>query len=126
VRVIVVDFHAEATSEKAAFAWYMDGKVSAVVGSHTHVQTADERILPQGTGFISDMGMTGAQDSVIGIKAEVSIRRFVCGMHQKLEPASKGLALHGVLLELCEETGRCLAIRRIKKRAESDNAKLES
>ncbi|MBM3301174.1 MAG: YmdB family metallophosphoesterase, partial [Deltaproteobacteria bacterium] len=118
VKVIVADFHAEATSEKAALAWYLDGQASAVVGSHTHVQTADERILPRGTGFISDMGMTGAQDSIIGVKTEASITRFLTGLPQKLVPSSKNPALHGVIVSVCEKTGKCLEIRRVKKSVE--------
>lgn len=119
-RIIVVDFHAEATSEKAAFAWYLDGKVSAVVGTHTHVQTADERVLPGGTGFLTDAGMTGPHDSVIGMKADGSLKRFLTGIHQRLEPAKKNLMLHGVLLDLCEETGRCRRIKRIQKKVSKD------
>jgi metallophosphoesterase (TIGR00282 family) len=115
VQVILVDFHAEATSEKGAFAWFMDGKVSAVLGTHTHVQTADERVLPGGTGFITDVGMTGPHDSVIGVKVNTSLQRFLTGVHQRLEPAKKNLILHGVLLDLCEKTGKCRNIKRIKK-----------
>ena len=114
-RVIVLDFHAEATSEKLALAWYLDGKVSAVVGTHTHVQTADERILPQGTGYITDAGMTGSQDSVIGVKTKPSIRSFLTGVPQRLEPSLKKLALKGVLMKICEETGKCESIRRINE-----------
>jgi len=115
-RMIVVDFHAEATSEKAAFAWFMDGKVSAVLGTHTHVQTADERVLPGGAGFMTDVGMTGPHDSVIGVKINTSMRRFLTGVHQRLEPAKKNLMLHGVLLDLCEETGLCRKMKRIQKK----------
>jgi len=115
IRVIVVDFHAEATSEKAAFGFFLDGKVSAVAGSHTHVQTADERIFPKGTGFITDMGMTGPQESVIGIKIESSVKKFVTGVHQRLEPSTKGIALHGVLFDICEKEGICKEVKRIKK-----------
>ena len=115
VRVVVVDFHGEATSEKGAFAWYVDGRVSAVIGMHTHVQTADERILPQGSGFITDIGMTGAQDSVIGVKVESSVKRFLAGVHQRLEPSSRNIGLHGVILDVCEETGKCQGIKRVRK-----------
>lgn len=115
VRLIVLDFHAEATSEKLALAWYLDGKVSAVVGTHTHVQTADERILPLGTGYISDAGMTGGQDSVIGVKPRPAIDSFVTGVHQRLEPSMKNLALKGVLMRISEESGRCESIRRISE-----------
>jgi metallophosphoesterase (TIGR00282 family) len=116
VRVIVLDFHAEATSEKLALAWFLDGKVSAVIGTHTHVQTADERILPQGTGFISDAGMTGGQDSVIGVKTQPSIESFLTGVPQRLEPSSKNLALNGVLLTICDKTGKCKNILRISEK----------
>lgn len=115
VRVIVLDFHAEATSEKLALAWYLDGRISAVIGTHTHVQTADERILPQGTGYITDAGMTGPQDSVIGVQTQRAIDSFLTGVQQKFEPASKNLALKGVLLTICESTGRCEKIRRISE-----------
>jgi metallophosphoesterase (TIGR00282 family) len=118
VRMIILDFHAEATSEKLALAWYLDGKVSAVIGTHTHVQTADERILPQGTGYITDAGMTGGQDSVIGVKPKPAIDSFLTGVHQRLEPCSKNLALNGVLMTICEKTGRCESIRRISERFE--------
>ena len=114
-RIIVVDFHAEATSEKAALAWFMDGKVSAVVGTHTHVQTADERILPKGTAFITDVGMSGPHDSVIGVRTDASLKRFLTGVHQKLDPARKNIVLHGALLDLCEDTGTCREVRRLKQ-----------
>jgi len=114
-RIIVIDFHAEATSEKAAFAWFMDGKVSAVMGTHTHVQTADERVFPGGTGFLTDVGMTGPQDSVIGVKTDTSLKRFLTGVHQRLEPAKRNLVLHGVLLDLCEKTGVCRGMKRVRK-----------
>ena len=108
VKIIIVDFHAEATSEKGALAWFLDGKVSAVLGTHTHIQTADERVLPKGTAFITDVGMTGAQDSVIGVKVDSSIRRFLTGIPQRLDPSSKNLMIHGVLLDICEETGKVI------------------
>jgi len=115
VRMIVIDFHAEATSEKSAMGWFLDGRVSAVLGTHTHVQTADERVLPGGAGFITDVGMTGPHDSVIGVKTDISLKRFLTGVHQKLEPAKKNLVLSGVLLDLCEETGKCKSLKRVKK-----------
>lgn len=111
----IVDFHAEATSEKSALGWHLDGKVSAVLGTHTHVQTADERLLPRGTGFITDVGMTGAQDSVIGIKIEPSLKRFLTGVPQRLEPSGKNLMLNGVLLDICQDTGTCRKISRVRK-----------
>ncbi len=122
VRVVIVDFHAEATSEKGAFAWFMDGKVSAVMGTHTHVQTADERILPEGTGFITDAGMTGAQDSVIGVRVESSVKRFLTGVHQRLEPSSRNINLQGAILDVCDKTGKCLNIKRIRKVLDKDIA----
>lgn len=115
VRMIVIDFHAEATSEKAAMAWFLDGRVSAVVGTHTHVQTADERILPGKSGFITDAGMTGPHDSVIGVKVEPSVKRFLTGVPQRLEPATKNAVLHGVVMELCAESGQCKDIRRVRE-----------
>lgn len=114
-RICIVDFHAEATSEKAALGWFLDGKVSGVLGTHTHVQTSDERVLPRGTGFITDVGMTGGRDSVIGVKIEASLKRFLTGVPQPFEPSARNLVLEGALLEVCEETGRCLEIRRVRK-----------
>ena len=115
VRLIVVDFHAEATSEKLALAWYLDGQVSALIGTHTHVQTADERILPKGTGYLTDAGMTGGQDSVIGVKIQPSVESFLKGVPQRLEPSLNNLALKGVLVSLCEKTGKCENIRRVSE-----------
>jgi metallophosphoesterase (TIGR00282 family) len=112
-QLIVLDFHAEATSEKLALAWHLDGRVSAIVGTHTHVQTADERILPQGTGYITDVGMTGGQDSVIGVKPKPAIDSFLTGVHQRLEPSMKNLALNGVVMTICEKSGKCEDIRRV-------------
>jgi metallophosphoesterase (TIGR00282 family) len=111
--VIVVDFHAEATAEKIAMAWYLDGRVSAVIGTHTHVQTADERIFPKGTGYITDAGMTGPHDSVIGVQKELAIRKFLTQLPVRFEPAGGDLKLHGVHLEVDESTGRCRHIERI-------------
>jgi 2',3'-cyclic-nucleotide 2'-phosphodiesterase len=112
-RIILVDFHAEATSEKVAMGWYLDGRVSAVVGTHTHVQTADERILPQGTAVITDVGMTGARDSVIGVEKELAIRRFLQQMPVRFACARKNPRLCGVVLEVDEETGRARRIERL-------------
>lgn len=114
-RICIVDFHAEATSEKAALGWFLDGKVSGVLGTHTHVQTADERVLPGGTGFITDVGMTGGRDSVIGVKIEASLKRFLTGVPQPFEPSGRNLVLEGALLEVCGETGRCREIKRVRK-----------
>jgi metallophosphoesterase (TIGR00282 family) len=112
-RVIFVDFHAEATSEKIALGWYLDGRVSAVVGTHTHVQTADERILPQGTAVITDVGMTGARDSVIGVEKELAIRRFLQQMPVRFACAKKNPRLCGVVIDIDEATGRARAIHRL-------------
>lgn len=112
---VLVDMHAEATSEKAAMGWYLSGRVSAVVGSHTHVQTADERLLPGGTAFITDAGMCGPVDSVIGLDKDVAIRRFVSRMPSRSEVARGRVALHGVLIDVDPATGRATAIRRFRE-----------
>jgi metallophosphoesterase (TIGR00282 family) len=111
--IIFVDFHAEATSEKAALGWYLDGRVSAVVGTHTHVQTADERILTQGTAYMSDAGMTGSFDSVIGIGKEEAIRKFLTQLPVKFEVPKKDIRLNGVVVGIDEATGRALSIERV-------------
>lgn len=111
--LIIVDFHGEASAEKIAFGWYMDGKVSAVVGTHTHVQTADERILPNGTGYITDAGMTGSFDSVIGSKKDFSINRFLYQTPQKQDVATDDLRINGVILNLDTLTGKALKIERL-------------
>ena len=111
--VVFVDFHAEATSEKASLGWYLDGQVSAVVGTHTHVQTADERVLPGGTAYLTDAGMTGAFDSVIGIRKEEAIAKFLTLLPVKFEVAKGNIRLNGVLVEVDEVTGRALGIERI-------------
>ena len=114
--VIVVDFHAEATSEKGAFARYVDGRVSAVVGTHTHVQTADDHVLSGGTAFITDVGMTGATESVIGVAPESVLRRFVTQMPARFTPPKSGpAALCGVVLEIDPSTGRACGIRRLRR-----------
>ncbi|MGV8018481.1 MAG: TIGR00282 family metallophosphoesterase [Ignavibacteria bacterium] len=113
--IIFVDFHAEATSEKIAFGWYADGKVSAVVGTHTHVQTADSRILPNGTAYITDVGMTGPYDSVIGMKKETSIKRYLFGTPFKHEVAEDDVKFAGVIVEIDSETGKSKKIERILK-----------
>lgn len=111
--IIFVDFHAEATSEKASLGWYLDGRVSAVIGTHTHVQTADERILTEGTAYMTDAGMTGAFDSVIGVKKEEAIQKFVTQRPSKFEVAKKDLRINGVVIEVNESTGLALSIERI-------------
>jgi 2',3'-cyclic-nucleotide 2'-phosphodiesterase len=112
-RVILVDMHAEATSEKSALAWHLDGRVSAVIGTHTHVQTADERVLPEGTAFITDAGMTGPRDSVIGMSRETVLQRFLTQLPVRFEVAAGPAQLNGVLVEVDPSTGRARAIRRI-------------
>jgi len=112
-RVIFVDIHAEATSEKIAMGWHLDGKVTAVVGTHTHVQTADDRILPNGTAYLTDAGMTGPHDSIIGMEKEPSLARFLNGMPTKFEPATGNPRLNGVVIEADEKTGRATKITRI-------------
>jgi metallophosphoesterase (TIGR00282 family) len=111
--VVLVDFHAEATSEKVALARWLDGRVTAVLGTHTHVQTADARVLPGGTAAITDAGMTGPHDSVIGVEAELAIRRMRTGMPVRFQPAEGGVRIEGALVE-CGDDGRatsCAAIR---------------
>jgi len=111
--IIIVDFHAEATSEKQAMGWYLDGKVSAVIGTHTHVQTADERILPGGTAYITDVGMTGAFNSILGVEVEGVIKKFITQLPARFDVA-KGIAqLNSVLIEIEENTGRATSINRI-------------
>jgi 2',3'-cyclic-nucleotide 2'-phosphodiesterase len=107
-KVIVVDFHAEATSEKVAVARVLDGRVTAVIGTHTHVQTSDARVQPGGTAAITDAGMTGPHDSVIGVKAELAIQRMRTGMPVRFEPATGGVRIEGVVVE-CDEDGRALS-----------------
>lgn len=114
-RIVLVDFHAEATSEKAALANYLDGRVSAVVGTHTHVQTADERILPGGTGFLTDAGMTGSQDAVIGIRKELAVEKFLTQLPVRFEVAKKDPVLCGVLFDVCEDTGKARSVKRIRE-----------
>jgi metallophosphoesterase (TIGR00282 family) len=111
--VILVDFHAEATSEKQAFGWFVDGQVSAAIGTHTHVQTADERILPRGTAYITDVGMTGPHDSVIGSVQQLALDRFLLQMPNRLEPASANVRICGVIVEIDESSGLATSIERI-------------
>jgi calcineurin-like phosphoesterase len=111
--VIIVDFHAEATSEKIAMGWHLDGKATLVVGTHTHVQTADERILPNGTAYLTDAGMTGPHDGIIGMEREPSLARFLNGMPTKFEPATANPRLNGVLVAADDRTGRAIAVTRL-------------
>jgi 2',3'-cyclic-nucleotide 2'-phosphodiesterase len=112
-KIIVVDFHAEATSEKVAMARLLDGRVTAVVGTHTHVQTSDARVQPGGTAAITDAGMTGPHDSVIGVKAELAIERMRTGMSVRFEPAAGGVRIEGVVVE-CDAEGRALSCEALR------------
>ena len=116
-RVVLVDMHAEATSESVAMGWYLDGRVSAVVGTHRHVQTADERVLPGGTAYITDLGMTGPIDSVIGVDKDLILQRFLTQMPVRFEAAKGPAALHGVVITVDPETGRASDIVRIRQTA---------
>ncbi len=112
--IIIVDFHAEATSEKMAMGWFLDGKVSAVLGTHTHVPTADTRVLPSGTGYVTDVGMTGAYDSIIGMQVETALPRFLSGISKsRFEPASGNPRFCSVLVDIDSHTGKCNSIERI-------------
>lgn len=117
-RIIVVDVHAEATSEKIALGWHLDGQVTAIIGTHTHVQTADERVLPGGTAYITDVGMTGAHDGVIGMERTSVIARFVTGLPSKLENATGDVRLNAVLIDADETTGQARSIARISVSAD--------
>lgn len=113
--VIFVDFHAEATSEKVAMGWYLDGRVTAVVGTHTHVQTADERVLPGGTAYITDLGMTGPLDSVLGVDKEIILRKFLTSLPERFEVAGGPVALSGAIIEADPSTGKARHIERVFK-----------
>src|SRR5262245_1468853 len=112
-RIIFVDFHAEASSEKLAMGWHLDGKVTAVVGTHTHVQTADERILPKGTAYLTDAGMTGPHDSIIGAEVEPALARFLTALPQKFDTATGNPRLNAVIVEADEQTGLATDIERL-------------
>jgi hypothetical protein len=111
----IIDFHAEATSEKRAFAWFLDGKVGAILGTHTHVQTADEEMMPGGTAYISDLGMTGPHASVIGLKKEIAIHRFVEGTKKGFKVAEGDVRLEGVVLSVDKNAKKVLSIKRVKE-----------
>ncbi len=121
-RIIFVDFHAEATSEKVAMGWHLDGRVTAVVGTHTHVQTADERVLPKGTAYITDVGMTGPHDSVIGVERSAVIQRFLTSLPQRFDTATENPRLNAVLVTADETTGRATAIERVSLSAQQIEA----
>ena len=113
--MIVVDMHAEATAEKVAMGWYLDGRVSAVLGTHTHIPTADETILPEGTAYQTDVGMTGPFHSVIGVMTEDVLRRFLQQTPVRFEPASRDARLNAVLIEVDSGTGKARSIERIQR-----------
>ncbi|MFA5199324.1 MAG: TIGR00282 family metallophosphoesterase [Candidatus Omnitrophota bacterium] len=115
-KIIILDMHAEATSEKIALGWYLDGKLSAIFGTHTHIQTADEKILPKGTAYITDVGMTGPYDSVIGRKKDDVLTRFLSAIPVRFEVAVDDIQLHGALVEIDEKTGQAISISRIQKK----------
>lgn len=117
-RVVLVEIHAEATSEKCAMGHYLDGRVAAVVGTHTHIQTADERILPQGTAYLTDLGLTGPDHSVIGMDIGTVMPRFLTGLPSKFEVAAGPLYLHGALIDVDEKTGRAKKIKRVREAVE--------
>jgi metallophosphoesterase (TIGR00282 family) len=114
VKVVLVDMHAETTSEKEAMGWYLDGRVSAVIGTHTHVATADEQVLPRGTAYITDVGMTGPHDSVIGMEKAVILKRFLDGLPARFEVAAGDVQMNCVLLDVDEATGRARSIERVR------------
>ncbi|MFN0123005.1 MAG: TIGR00282 family metallophosphoesterase [Blastocatellia bacterium] len=117
-RVILVDMHGEASSEKMAMGRYLDGRVSCVVGTHTHVQTADEQILPGGTGYITDLGMTGPHDGVIGMKTDTVLPRFLTSLNPRMEPAEGGAQLNGLIVEVDDLSGRAIKVERLRVKAQ--------
>jgi metallophosphoesterase (TIGR00282 family) len=117
--IIIVDMHAEATSEKQALGWFLDGRVSAVLGTHTHVQTADEKILPNGTAYITDLGMTGPFDSIIGTRKDAVLERFLIQMPNKFDVAKGDIRLQGVVLEVDTASGKALSIERLSVKLET-------
>jgi len=117
-KAILVDMHCEATSEKNAMGWFLDGKVSAVLGTHTHVQTADARVLPGGTAYVTDVGMCGPWDSVIGVRKELVLERFVSGRPNSFEPAKRDVWLQGAIVEVDDATGLARSIARVQEKLE--------
>jgi metallophosphoesterase (TIGR00282 family) len=117
-RIIFVDFHAEATSEKIAMGWHLDGKATAVVGTHTHVQTADERILPKGTAYLTDVGMTGPHDSIIGVEIQAALGRFLTALPTRFETATENPRLNAVIVDADEQSGRATDIERLSLSAD--------
>jgi metallophosphoesterase (TIGR00282 family) len=120
-QIIIVDIHAEVTSEKVAMGWFLDGKVSAVIGTHTHIQTADERVLPGGTAYITDAGMVGPRNSVIGVKKENIIKRFLTQMPQQFTVSKEDVWINGVVIDIDEKTGMAREIIRINCEANNGN-----
>jgi 2',3'-cyclic-nucleotide 2'-phosphodiesterase len=118
VKVIIVDMHAETTSEKQAMGWYLDGRATAVIGTHTHVVTADEQVLPRGTAYITDVGMTGPHDSVIGMDKAGILKRFLDGLPARFEVASADVQMNAVLLDVKESSGHACSIERLRFRIE--------
>jgi len=118
--IILVDFHAEATAEKKALGWFLDGKVSAIVGTHTHIQTADEQILPQGTAYITDAGMTGGHQSVIGVQKDIILGSILDGIHRPYKASQKGLEINGVLVDVDDNTNLANKIIRIRRCFDSE------
>ena len=121
-RIVFVDFHAEATSEKKAMGWHLDGEVTVVAGTHTHVQTADERILPNGTAYITDVGMTGPHDSIIGVDPRPALKRFLDGMPAKFDTATRNPRVNAIVVTADPETGRARTIRRVDLSADEIDA----
>ncbi len=120
--IVFVDFHAEATSEKVAMGWHLDGKATVMVGTHTHVQTADERVLPQGTAYITDVGMTGPHDGVIGVERHAIVSKFLTAMPQRFETARDNPRINGVIVEADDKTGKALSIKRLSLSAKDVDA----
>jgi metallophosphoesterase (TIGR00282 family) len=114
IQIRIVDFHAELTSEKVAMGWYLDGRATAMIGTHTHIPTADSRILPRGLAYQTDSGMTGPYESVIGVDKDIILRRFLTGLHGRMEAARHGIELHGVLITADEATVLATAIQRLR------------
>jgi metallophosphoesterase (TIGR00282 family) len=112
-KIVLVDIHAEATSEKISMGWYLDGRVTAVIGTHTHVPTADERVLPGGTAYITDVGMSGPYDSVIGVQKDLVVNKFLTNMPVRFEPATGDVRLCGVVIDCDDATGRARSIERV-------------
>ena len=119
IKIVLVDFHAEATAEKQAMGWFLDGRVSAVLGTHTHVATADERTLPKGTAYMTDVGMTGAHDSVIGVETDIIRSKFIDQLPARFGPAKQNVRIDAVAVDIDPETGRAQGIERLSVKAES-------